>query len=59
MRITPAFMAFALSMITASALMAEPAMNLPTSARGNEPGWSVTLDSGLMVFQGVEAPGST
>lgn len=51
MRSVAALFALALPMSVGSALFAEPAMTLPTSARGNEPGWSVTLDSGLMVFQ--------
>ena len=52
MLLSPALIAAVLPLFAASALFAEPGVNLPTSARGNEPGRSVTLDSGRMVFQG-------
>lgn len=51
MRAVPGLFALTLPVLVASAVLAEPALDLPTSARGNEPGWHVTLDQGLMVLQ--------
>jgi heat shock protein HslJ len=35
---------------------AAQSVSLPTTARGNEPFWSVTLDNGLLVFQQMDGP---
>lgn len=54
MRFALILFSVALPLFAPSALLADPVVNLPISARGNEPGWSVTLDEGLMVFRGMD-----